>query len=495
MSTVRGLPAGVLGRQSLRWRGVPDLPDWAWYVMFGGLAVLMGIAAGINPRYALAGAFGLAFVMVVLVDLTVGLCAFTFLSFLELLLVSEDRSFSFLKVAGFLLLLSWVATISTSREQDKSFIAAHPQFTFVLIAFLSWAVLSSYWAEAPGRAYDTSWRYFQNMILFLIVYTAIRHRSHVKWLGWSWLGGATFATIPAILNPPQYEDDLTTRISGTIGDPNELAALLVAGTAFAVALSVVSKGNPLARIAAMGAVFLFLFGIFYTVSRGGMIALAVSIVAACLMSGRYRVQATIVGVLTALFVVFYFSTLAGVDARDRITTVQGGSGRTDIWTVGWRMVEDKPVTGVGSGNFNVSSIHYLLVSPGAIERDEFIVDHPKVAHNSYLQVLAELGVVGLTLFLSIIGFAMHCALKAARWFGRVGDTQMEIVARASVVALVGILAADFFITEQYGKQLWLLLGLGPALLGVARRTYPAFEPETREERRRGKLRAMPQRAF
>ena len=41
---------------------------------------------------------------------------------------------------------------------------------------------------------------------------------------------------------------------------------------------------------------------------------------------------------------------------------------------------------------------------------------------------------------------------------------MEIVARAMVVALVGILAADFFITEQYGKQLWLLLGLGPALL-------------------------------
>ena len=34
---------------------------------------------------------------------------------------------------------------------------------------------------------------------------------------------------------------------------------------------------------------------------------------------------------------------------------------------------------------------------------------------------------------------------------------MEIVARAMVVALVGILAADFFVSEQYGKQLWLLL--------------------------------------
>jgi O-antigen ligase len=493
MSTVRGLPAGVLGRQSLRWRGVPDLPDWAWYGILVGLAVVMGVVAGISPKYAIAGAFGLAFVALVLVDLTLGLCMFTFLSFLELLLVSEDRSFSFLKVAGFLLLLSWVATISTSQDKDKSFIAAHPQFTFVLIAFLAWATLSSYWAEVPGRAYDTSWRYFQNMILFLIVYTAVRQREHVKWLGWAWLAGATFATVPALLSPPTQDADLTTRISGTIGDPNELAALLVAGTAFAVALTVVSRGNPLARVAAFGAVFLFLFGIFYTVSRGGLIALAVAIVAACLMSGRYRIQATIVGVMTALFVIFYFSSIAGVDARDRITTVQGGSGRSDIWRVGWRMVEDKPVIGVGSGNFPISSIHYLLVKPGAIERDEFILDHPKVAHNSYLQILAELGIVGLALFLSIIGFAIWCALKAAQWFGRAGDTQMEIVARAMVVALVGILAADFFITEQYGKQLWLLLGLGPALLGVARRTYPAAEPE--EPARKRKLRALPQRAF
>ena len=101
--------------------------------------------------------------------------------------------------------------------------------------------------------------------------------------------------------------------------------------------------------------------------------------------------------------------------------------------------------------------------------------------------------MGLALFLSIIGFALWSALKAAQWFGRAGDTQMEIVARAMVVALVGILAADFFITEQYGKQLWLLLGLGPALLGVAKRTYPAAEPEPASRKR--KLRAVPMRAF
>ena len=485
MATLRGVPAGVMRSATfsppIRWRS-PDLPDKAWYLILFGLALMMGVLAGINPKYAIAGAFGLAFVGVVMVNLTIGLCLFTFLSFLELLLVSEDRSFSFLKVAGFLLLFSWVAAISTRNDKDTNFVQAFPKFTYVLIVFLGLALISSYWAEAPGRAIDTSWRYLQNMLLFLIVYTAIRERKHVTWLAWSWVAGATFATVPAILNPPTYEDDLTVRISGTIGDPNELAALLVAGTAFAIVLSVISKDNPPARLAALGATFLFLFGIFYTVSRGGLIALCVAGIAACLMSGRYRVQATIVAVLTSLFVVIYFASFAGVDARDRVTTVEGGSGRTDIWKIGWRMVEDKPILGIGSGNFNVSSIHYLLVSPGAIERDEFIIDTPKVAHNTYLQVLAELGIVGLTLFLSIIGFSMTCALRAARWFGRAGDLPMEIVARGAIIALVGILAADFFITEQYGKQLWLLLGLGPALYGVARRTYPPDEAGKPEER-------------
>jgi len=124
MASLRGLPAGVLrGGSGLAWRRqprplAPALPAWAWYVALLALAVGMGVAAGYNPRYALAGAFGLAFVAVVLVDVTLGLCAITFLSFLELLLVTEDKSFSFLKVAGFLLMVSWLAHISTSRARD-----------------------------------------------------------------------------------------------------------------------------------------------------------------------------------------------------------------------------------------------------------------------------------------------------------------------------------------------------------------------------------------
>jgi O-antigen ligase len=472
MASLRGLPAGVLrGAPRPLWPKAPTLPAALWYVGMAASAVLMGIAAGYNPKYAIAGAFALAFVAIVMVDVTLGLCAFTFLSFLELLLVTDDKSFSFLKVAGFLLMISWLAHISTRRDKSESFVSEHPQFTFVLVAFLGWAMVSASWAEVPGQALDTSSRYFQNMILFLIVYTAIRKREHAIWVSWAWLAGATFATVPAMLNPPTYEDDLTVRISGTIGDPNELAALLVAGVVFAGVLTAITRDRPPLRLAAGGAVVLFLLGIFYTVSRGGLLALGVALITACFIAGRWRGRALVVAGLGISIVVIYFASFAGLDARDRVTTVQGGTGRSDLWTIGWRMVKDEPIHGIGSGNFPISSIHYL-VQPGVIERDDFIISTPKVAHNTYLQIFAELGIVGLALFLTIVGFAISCALKAAQWFGRHGDTQMELVSRGMVVALVGILTADFFISEMYGKQLWLMMGLGPALYGVARRTYP-----------------------
>jgi O-antigen ligase len=164
----------------------------------------------------------------------------------------------------------------------------------------------------------------------------------------------------------------------------------------------------------------------------------------------------------------YFGLYAPTAARERVTTFEGGTGRTDIWTVGWRMVQANPVLGVGAGNFQVASVHYLI-EPGVLLRDDLILDNPKVAHNIYLQELAELGIVGGSLFLMIIVMSLACALKAARRFEELGDRDSEVLARGVFVALCGILTAQFFASEVFSKQLWLLLGLAPAMLGIANR--------------------------
>jgi hypothetical protein len=46
---------------------------------------------------------------------------------------------------------------------------------------------------------------------------------------------------------------------------------------------------------------------------------------------------------------------------------------------------------------------------------------------------------------------------------------MEILARGLFLALVAFLVADFFSSQLFGKQLWLLLAVGPALRLFAER--------------------------
>ena len=95
-------------------------------------------------------------------------------------------------------------------------------------------------------------------------------------------------------------------------------------------------------------------------------------------------------------------------------------------------------------------------------------------HNSYLQVLAELGAIGLAAFLTVIGRSLLLALRAARTFGRSGDYE-AVLSRGFLVGTIAMLIAYFFATNQYEKQLWLLLAIGPALLSVARAYSSATE--------------------
>jgi O-antigen ligase len=261
------------------------------------------------------------------------------------------------------------------------------------------------------------------------------------------------------------------RLEGAGGDPNETAAALVAAAALALALAASLRGKPLLRLVVIAIAPLCAFASLLTLSRGGLVAFGAALIAAVLMAGRRRGQMLALAVTAAALAVGYFAFFAPAQAVERVTEVHGGTGRTDIWKVGWRMVEGAPLQGIGAGNFTVVSIHYLL-EPGALLRDDFIVDTPKVAHNTYLEVLAELGIVGLTLFLIVIVFSIGCAVRAARYAARVGDREMDILARALVVALAALLAAYFFISREYSKQLWLLLALCPVMLEIIRRDHP-----------------------
>jgi putative inorganic carbon (HCO3(-)) transporter len=448
-----------------------DRRTWALPAGLFGIAAAVGVLSGIDPRLGLAAAMALGFVTVVMADLAIGLCLYALIAFLNIVPDVGGSFLSFDKVAGGLLAISWLAAVASRKGARRAFITAHPLFAAVLVFFLAWTTLSLTWAGSIGDGVQSVTRYLLSAFLFLIVFTAIRTRRHVEWLLWAFVISSVLSAAYGFVTPPDPGGvQGSDRLAGTLGDANALAAVLVAGVVLSFALAYTMKGKPLPRVVLVVIGVLCLLCNLLTLSRGGLVALGVALLAAVVFGGRWRPVAAVMAVAVTVAVVGFFAFVATPEQTARVTNVEqgGGSGRTDLWTVGWRMVVAHPVRGIGAGNFQAESIHYLI-APGALHRSDLILNTQHVAHNTYLQVLAELGLVALVPFLIILGFSLWSLLAAAKGFGARGELGMEMIARATFVGLCGILAADFFVSGEFSKQLWLLLGLGPALLAMSKR--------------------------
>ena len=124
-------------------------------------------------------------------------------------------------------------------------------------------------------------------MLFLIVFAAVRTREQLLWVVGAFVVGALLSAIYGIIVPPPPQD--IGRLAGAGGDPNETAAALVAGRDARDR----AGGSPRGASRCCGwpcavAAVVCLFALFLTLSRGGLIALGVALIAAVVLGGRRR---------------------------------------------------------------------------------------------------------------------------------------------------------------------------------------------------------------
>ena len=309
-------------------------------------------------------------------------------------------------VAGLLLALAWLAALASRRSAVPLLFRDHPWLAYAIVAFLTWSLASVLWAEDPVSARVETTRLIQNAILLFIVFSAIAKRQHLLWVLGAYLGGAFLTAVVGLaggssseqFNP--YAD--TSRLSGGIGDPNELAAILIPAVAIAAFLIPTTR-EPLMRWLLFSLVLVISLALFFTQSRGGLLALAVVIVVTPLLAGPVRLRAVAVILAIAALGIGYFALIAPPQAIQHVTrfSVGSGTGREDLWRVSIRMFENHPFAGVATGNFQVIEPRYALQDIN-LRRPDFIVETPKVAHNTYLHILTELGLVGISAFGSIL---------------------------------------------------------------------------------------------
>ena len=439
-------------------------PQHAVGVAVGAGCVLAGVGAVASPSTVVLALAGLALVLLAVNSLVWLLAAFTVLTFPEQLPLGF-ASGTVAKPLGLLLVVSWA--LHLVRNRDAPFLPRdQPLLAGALAAFFAFAVASALWASDSTLVVSNGSRLFQMVLLFVIVFTAVRTRADLFVL----TGGYVFAASVTAAYAVTSGVRVAGRLTGGIANPNFLAAELVVAIVLAGFMLAAAR-TPKLRVALVASIALNALGFTLTQSRGGIIALATALVVALFVGGRLRPQ-VIVGVLLAGVVgATYYVAIAAPAVRDRLTNVsaQGSAGRSDEWTIAFRIFRDHSVGGAGLGNYSALAPNFVTDNLQLL-RVQFVL-RGFVAHNTYLQILSELGVIGSTLFAGFLLGVIGLALSSLRSGTLRADDRAAAVARGVIVALVGLLAAYFFASALYAKQLWLLLALAASLATVTRMSH------------------------
>lgn len=134
--------------------------------------------------------------------------------------------------------------------------------------------------------------------------------------------------------------------------------------------------------------------------------------------------------------------------------------------VGIQMMEDHPLFGVGLGQFIPQESRY----------DRNLIDvagKPFIAHNTYIQIGAEQGLIVLGLFLIVLAIAINnCRFVEAQN----PSTRITSMAFAIRVGLIGFAVAAFFVSASYMVFFWMFIfmshNLREATLAYAKANNP-----------------------
>jgi O-antigen ligase len=267
---------------------------------------------------------------------------------------------------------------------------------------LSVDVESTVWALALGAAYVGVFWCARAMFAGGGVRTTVRG---IAWMGMAltMLVAVQRATSPALLYWTWRPISVGASPYGPFVNRNALATWLAMAVPLVIGYAMAryhsqprSSGHPVpgASIDSMqlwlaAAAILMTGGLLASMSRAGILGGGLGLIAFIALSRRRfrrgRGVAWMIAGLAALVVMASaYANLGTLALRLQETTEQGEWGRRAIWRDTWRMASDFPVAGVGAGAFQ----HAMLVYQQGSRL--FFFNH---AHNEYLQILAEGGLL------------------------------------------------------------------------------------------------------
>ena len=189
---------------------------------------------------------------------------------------------------------------------------------------------------------------------------------------------------------------------------------------------------------------------FFTLSRTGIILLITAFGIQLIINDnkKNKFLTLFIFIIASLTLLFLSDQIVTI-LKTIIPSIKQGTDtiglRYDIWQGGWRMWMDNIIFGVGIGRFPEKIAFY---APGM--HYSYIT-----AHNTYLNMLAETGIVGFLLFMLLLIFTLKNFLEKRKTEDNLSDSLQNLWLSVFLVILISSLT----MTVEYHKLLWFLIGI------------------------------------
>jgi len=242
---------------------------------------------------------------------------------------------------------------------------------------------------------------------------------------------------------------------GIFQDPNDLGILFLISLPMLI-YCLTTLHRILVKLVLLGMFGLILYGIYLTNSRGTVLGLV-----AMLLVGLYRKYS----VWKACFLCLLLSPLcllAPSRMNELQTTETSALGRWDAWYSGFQMLKSNPMLGVGKGNFT-----------------EY---HELTAHNSFILVLSETGLVGYFVWFSFVALSLYMLYNITVQITKNDEkdnpdierehNEIRNIGNTIFASLIGFIFASFFLSRSYNVILYIMCALSVSLYQIAIDFYP-----------------------
>ncbi len=281
--------------------------------------------------------------------------------------------------------------------------------------FLAWSCLSLFYCVNLHVGWGEVIRWGSYGIIYLSVLSISLTASRRSFFISAIMVSATIGSLLTLMQhlglDPSHLKGGTQRVYSTFGNPNYIASYLAVVLPIGYWGWICPNRKKVRTLIYLPFSLICTSALLVTGSRGGIAALSISTVLVMLaLSKLISKRRLLILILTIAVIILSLLVPFTPGRQDRSpfnkfydlsgSAREGIAWRQLVWSISWEMVEERPLLGAGVGSFNLLYLdhlaeflknpdnqHYLPQAEGGID----------YTHNEYLQILVELGLVGLLL--------------------------------------------------------------------------------------------------